>query len=92
MSPRTRTVTLLLKKIPGPFAYALVHAPVLGTARSNPTPEDLKKMMNNMPLLMGSCAGAIKDIKPAKEIIDDMVSGAIQQLQTASSYVQRSKL
>lgn len=59
--------------------------------KENPTPEELKKMMQNMPLLMGSCAGAIKDIKPAKEIIDEMVQTAIEQLHTASSFI-RSKL
>merc|ERR1712232_607203 len=41
--------------------------------------------------LTGSCAGAINDIKPAKEIIDDMVSLAVEHLRVASSYVM-SKL
>ena len=37
------------------------------------------------------CRPIIKDIKPAKEIIDEMVQTAIEQLNTASSFV-RSKL
>ena len=52
----------------------------------DPKPEDLKKMMTYMPLLMGSAAGAIKDVKPAKEIIDEMVAGAVKQLDLVSSY------
>lgn len=38
-------------------------------------------VMNMYPLLMGSVAGAIDDIKPAKEIVDEMVNGAVQVLQ-----------
>lgn len=37
--------------------------------------------------LTGVCAGAVKDIKPAKQIIDDMVSLASEQLRVSSSYV-----
>jgi NAD(P)H-dependent flavin oxidoreductase YrpB (nitropropane dioxygenase family) len=33
--------------------------------------------MEAMPLLMGQAAGAVNDIRPAKDIIDDMVSEAI---------------
>jgi len=40
------------------------------------------------PLLMGQCAGAIHDIKPAKQIVDEMISGAIEALRTANNYVQ----
>jgi len=42
--------------------------------------------------LTGSCAGAINDIKPAKDIIDDMVTGAVEQLKSASLFVVSSKL
>jgi len=41
--------------------------------------------------LSGQCAGAIKDIKPAKDIIEDMVTMAADQLRTASSFIS-SKL
>merc|ERR1711953_511056 len=37
--------------------------------------------------LTGECAAAITDIKPAKEIIDDMVSNAANQLRTSSSFL-----
>ena len=57
-----------------------------------PTPEQLKQMMQNMPLLMGACAGAISDIKPAKEIIDEMVAEAVVQLDRVAVMVRRSKL
>lgn len=39
------------------------------------------------PYLMGEVAAAITDVKPAKEIIDDMVKEAIQQLRFGSSLV-----
>jgi len=42
------------------------------------------------PYLMGVVAAAIKDVKPAKEIIDEMVKEAVQQLQKGSSYVTSS--
>jgi len=37
--------------------------------------------------LAGQCAGAINDIKPAAQIIDEMVALAAAQLQTASSFL-----
>lgn len=37
--------------------------------------------------LTGQCAGAITDIKPAKDIIDDMVHLAAEQLRTTSSFL-----
>jgi NAD(P)H-dependent flavin oxidoreductase YrpB (nitropropane dioxygenase family) len=43
--------------------------------------------LNARPLLMGQVAGAITDIKPAKEIIDEMVNGAVIALQHVSSMV-----
>lgn len=42
------------------------------------------------PYLMGIVAAAIKDVKPAKEIIDEMIKEAIQQLQKGSTYVASS--
>jgi NAD(P)H-dependent flavin oxidoreductase YrpB (nitropropane dioxygenase family) len=40
------------------------------------------------PYLMGEVAAAIKDVKPAKEIIDDMVKEAIQQLRMGTSFIE----
>jgi hypothetical protein len=39
------------------------------------------------PYLMGEVAAAIKDVKPAKEIIDEMVSEAVQQLRAGNSFI-----
>ena len=39
------------------------------------------------PYLMGEVAAVIKDVKPAKEIMDDMIREAIQQLRAGSSLV-----
>lgn len=39
------------------------------------------------PYLMGQVAGAINDIQPAKQIIDEMMSEAVQQIQRASSLI-----
>jgi NAD(P)H-dependent flavin oxidoreductase YrpB (nitropropane dioxygenase family) len=40
------------------------------------------------PYLMGEVAAAIKDVKPAKEIIDDMIREAIQQLRMGTSFIE----
>jgi hypothetical protein len=37
---------------------------------------------------MGQCAGAIHDIKPAKQIVDEMVRGAIDALRGATALIQ----
>jgi len=37
--------------------------------------------------LTGQCAGAISDIRPAKEIVEEMVAQAVAQLQSAHSFV-----
>jgi NAD(P)H-dependent flavin oxidoreductase YrpB (nitropropane dioxygenase family) len=42
------------------------------------------------PYLMGVVAAAIRDVKPAKEIIDEMVREAVQLLQMGASYVTSS--
>ena len=47
----------------------------------------------DMPYLMGQCAGVIQDIKPAKEIVDDMVRDAVKMLALGNTYITaRSKL
>jgi len=48
----------------------------------------LKLRLEARPLLMGQAAGAISDIKPAKEIIDSMMSEAIQVLKMNTGRVQ----
>jgi hypothetical protein len=42
------------------------------------------------PYLMGVVGAAIKDVKPAKEIIDEMIKDAVQQLQKGTTYVSSS--
>lgn len=44
------------------------------------------------PLLMGQCAAAVKDIKPAKEIMEEMINDAVAALQNGVALFQRSKL
>jgi NAD(P)H-dependent flavin oxidoreductase YrpB (nitropropane dioxygenase family) len=45
----------------------------------------------DMPFLMGQVAAVITDIKPAKAIVEDMVSEAIAAMQTGNSYIGGSK-
>ncbi|KAI0064696.1 2-nitropropane dioxygenase [Artomyces pyxidatus] len=43
--------------------------------------------------LMGKVAGSINDIKPAKEIVDELVSTAAKSIRTANSFIEpRAKL
>ncbi|OCL08282.1 2-nitropropane dioxygenase [Glonium stellatum] len=47
----------------------------------------------DFPFLMGQVASVINDIKPAKEIVDEMVKEAIEMLQLGQTYIARgSKL
>lgn len=46
------------------------------------TADDMRKMMESRPLLMGQAAAAIDDIKPAATIINEMVNEAIQILRS----------
>lgn len=48
----------------------------------------------DMPFLMGQVAAIIRDIKPAKDIVEDMVREAIEMLKLGNSYIEgpRSKL
>jgi len=41
-----------------------------------------------LPLLMGQAIGAVKEVKPAKEIIEDMVADAVQCLNTGTAYAK----
>jgi len=54
---------------------------------------DFKTRMDMMPLLMGQAAGAVNDIKPAQEIMDEMIQGAITAIRdTADTFVVESTL
>jgi NAD(P)H-dependent flavin oxidoreductase YrpB (nitropropane dioxygenase family) len=41
----------------------------------------------DIPFLMGQVAGVIKEIKPAKDIVDNMVTEAIQMLRLGQTYI-----
>ena len=46
-----------------------------------------------IPFLMGQVAAIIRDVKPARQIVEDMVREAVGQLRLGSSYLEgRSKL
>jgi len=54
---------------------------------------DFKTRMDMMPLLMGQAAGAVDEILPAKDIMDDMVNTAISTLRgVAASFTSESSL
>jgi len=40
---------------------------------------------------MGKTAAVINDIKPAKQIVDEMVAEAVQALQASAAYVKGGK-
>ena len=42
------------------------------------------KLMSERPWLLGSVSALIDDIKPAKQIIDEMVATAVERLQATS--------
>jgi NAD(P)H-dependent flavin oxidoreductase YrpB (nitropropane dioxygenase family) len=44
------------------------------------------------PFLMGQVAAIIKDVKPAKDIVEDMVREAVGQLKLGNSYLEKAKL
>jgi len=50
-----------------------------------------EEMMAGRPLLMGQAAGAIKDIKPAKQIIDEMIADAISCLRASNVMIDLPK-
>lgn len=49
-------------------------------------------MMGMRPWLMGQCAGALDDVKPAKEIIVDMVGDAVNILRGTTRTITRARL
>jgi len=52
-----------------------------------------ERSVQGLPWLMGRVAGSIKDIRPAKEIVDELVVTAAASLETASELqVTRAKL
>jgi NAD(P)H-dependent flavin oxidoreductase YrpB (nitropropane dioxygenase family) len=44
----------------------------------------------DLPFLMGQVAGVIRDIKPAREIVEDMVREAIDMLKLGQTYIGKS--
>lgn len=46
-----------------------------------------REIMKERPWLMGSVSSVINDVKPAKEIVDEMIQGAVEHLQRAASLV-----
>ncbi|KAF1984529.1 2-nitropropane dioxygenase [Aulographum hederae CBS 113979] len=69
-------------------------------------PEEMKKLLDqgivpivhdfeagkdvDLPFLMGQVAGVIKDIKPAGDIVQDMVKEAVEMLRLGNSYIGTS--
>ena len=41
-----------------------------------------------LPLLMGQAAGAVHEVLPAKQIVDNMVQEAVQSLKATSAYAK----
>jgi len=58
------------------------------------TPEDMKRMTESRPLLMGQCAAAVKEIKPALVIVNEMIRDAVVALRTGTALITpiKSKL
>ena len=66
-------------------------------------PDEIKRMTENgivplakdmdqgkdvdIPFLMGQVSGIIKDIKPAKQIVEDMVQEAVEMLRLGQTYL-----
>ncbi|SCV68608.1 BQ2448_729 [Microbotryum intermedium] len=48
--------------------------------------------VENRPHLMGAVAAVIKDVRPAKEIVDEMIQEAIETIQKNQGYLIKSKL
>lgn len=45
----------------------------------------------DMPFLMGQVAGVIDDVKPARQIVEDMVREAVQMVKLSHSYLSNAK-
>jgi hypothetical protein len=45
----------------------------------------------DIPFLMGQVAGVIKDIKPAGQIVQEMVDEAVDMLRTGQGYLTETK-
>lgn len=50
---------------------------------------DFQTRMNMTPLLMGQCAGAVTEILPAAEIMDDMMKTAIAVMRKSSACISK---
>ncbi|KAF7322515.1 CBM20 domain-containing protein [Mycena chlorophos] len=53
---------------------------------------DPKRSVEGLPWMMGKVAASIKDIKPAKEIVDELVQTAAQSLGAANGLKTKAKL
>lgn len=45
----------------------------------------------DLPFLMGQVSAVIKDIKPAKEIVEDMITDAAKMLKIGQAYIDTQK-
>lgn len=59
------------------------HVRPLPSLQAPATGTDIENLV-----LMGQVAAIIKDIKPARQIVEDMVREAVAQLKTGQSYLQ----
>ncbi|KLU85382.1 hypothetical protein MAPG_04408 [Magnaporthiopsis poae ATCC 64411] len=58
-----------------------------------PIEHDLEQGVEDvdLPHLMGQVAGNIDRVQPAREIVDDMVAGAVEMLKLGGSYLSAGK-
>jgi len=50
---------------------------------------DPMTMIKERPLLMGQVAACIKDVQPAKQIMDEMIAGAISALRSGTARISK---
>ncbi|KAF8305655.1 2-nitropropane dioxygenase [Clavulina sp. PMI_390] len=80
---RQQEISELTSKGIVPFANEMAKLPQ----------DQAQKMMQQRPWLLGSVSALINDIQPAQQIIDEMVAGAVERLQSAQKLViTKSKL
>lgn len=60
----------------------------------DPLPADatFKQRFARRPWLLGQCAGAIEEVKPASAIVEEMVGQAVEMLAAANTFVVPSRL
>lgn len=57
--------------------------------RSNGQEFTFKDQLNFTPLLMGKCAGAVLEVKPAKDIMEDMMTTAVKIIKGNNSLIAK---